>query len=173
MLRALAPEYRLYLLSGDRDADRERLQPYFPEPGQMHFFQQPLDKLQFVQQLQARGQRPLMLGDGLNDAGALRQSHVGISVTEDAAQFTPASDAILDAQALPQLPALLQLARRSRRILRVCLGFSLAYNTAGLGAALVGWVTPLFAAILMPLSSISIVLLTALLTRYYERRELG
>ena len=98
-----------------------------------------------------------MVGDGLNDAGALAQSDVGITVTETSAALTPASDAILDALAIEQLPHFLRMARRARRIVIGSLFISVCYNITGVSFAVSGKLTPLIAAILMPLSSVTVV----------------
>ncbi|MCS6903815.1 MAG: HAD family hydrolase [Bacteroidia bacterium] len=174
MLEELVSKFQLYLLSGDKDQDKEWLKKYFPAPGQMFFLQKPIDKLNFIQKLQQKaGSKILMLGDGLNDAGALKQSYVGISVTQDIAQFTPASEAIIAANQLPKLPKLLRFIEASKKILAICFGFSLLYNTVGVGFAVTGKASPLVAAILMPLSSITIVTLAATLTHWYERKILS
>ena len=101
--------------------------------------------------------RVLMVGDGLNDAGALAQSDVGITVTETSAALTPASDAIMDAGSITSLPSFLLLTRRARRIVIGSLFISLCYNVAGVSFAVTGQLTPLIAAILMPLSSVTVV----------------
>jgi Cu+-exporting ATPase len=99
----------------------------------------------------------MMVGDGLNDAGALQQCDVGVTVSESSAALTPASDAILDANALGELPRMMHLTRRARRIVFASLGISLMYNVTGVSFAVSGHLTPLVAAILMPLSSVTVV----------------
>ena len=116
-----------------------------------------MDKGQAIIAEQQNGHRVVMVGDGLNDAGALAQSDVGITVTETTAALTPASDAIMDANALEQLPHFLLMARRARRIVIASLIISLCYNITGVAFAISGQLTPLFAAILMPLSSVTVV----------------
>jgi Cu+-exporting ATPase len=101
-----------------------------------------------------------MIGDGLNDTGALKDAYASIAISEDIFRFTPGSDAIIDASSLHKLIAFLHISRYSRTILRLCYAFSIIYNVVGLGFALSGELTPLIAAILMPLSSISIVLIS-------------
>jgi Cu+-exporting ATPase len=100
----------------------------------------------------------MMVGDGLNDAGALKQSDVGVAVVESVGAFSPASDVILDAARVPELPEFLKLARRSVRIVRVCFGISAAYNLVGVGIAAAGVLSPMICAVLMPVSSVSVVL---------------
>ncbi len=145
----------LALLTGDDQVD-ESLRDLF-EVGDMRVGYSPTDKTRYVMEQQEQGRRILMVGDGLNDAGALAQSDVGITVTETSAALTPASDAILDADAIADLPHFLRLTRRARRIVIASLAISLCYNVVGVSVAVAGHMTPLIAAILMPLSSVSVV----------------
>ncbi len=158
-----ASGYQTYLLSGDQDTDRDLLRQHF-EAGtesapRMYFEQRPLDKLRFIERLQASGAVTLMVGDGLNDAGALSQSDVGIVVAEDTNNFTPAADAVLDAKAFAELPALLAYAGRMISVVYATWGLAAVYNVIGLSFAVRGALSPVIAAILMPLSSVSIVAL--------------
>ena len=148
----------VYLLSGDNDREAELLAPIFKDRANLHFRQSPKDKLQFIQDLQNQGKKVLMLGDGLNDAGALRQADAGIAITEDTANFTPASDAILSAERFHHLPAYMEYARRSIHLVFGAYSLALLYNIVGLSFAVQGTLSPVVAAILMPLSSISIVI---------------
>ena len=108
--------------------------------------------------------------DGINDVGALGSANVGIALSEDMFRFTPSSDAILEAKYLLQIPQMLVLGRYAKRVLQICLAFSLSYNIFGLSVAISGKLTPLFAAILMPISSITIVLLSTLLIHWKFKR---
>jgi Cu+-exporting ATPase len=148
----------VFVLSGDQDRDAAALAPFFPEADTLLFNRSPQDKLDFVQKLQQHGRRVLMVGDGLNDAGALRQSEAGIVISENTNNFTPACDAILHAEAFARLPQFLGLARAGVRIVRQSYAVALLYNLVGLGYAVSGTLSPLVAAVLMPLSSVSIVL---------------
>lgn len=159
-----------HLLTGDLAVDPEVAAVFAPH--QLHTGCSPADKARFVQGLQAKGRRVLMVGDGLNDAGALRQSDVGITVSETSAALTPASDAILDVRAFADLPAALRLARSARRIVYGSLLLSLAYNITGVSVAISGHLTPLVAAILMPLSSVSVVGFVTLCV-WIRARQLG
>lgn len=151
-----------YLLSGDNDRERAALQPLFEdsdaESGRRLFFQQsPKDKLDFIQNLQNNGGKVLMLGDGLNDAGALQQSDAGIVVAENVNNFTPACDAILDAKQFARLPKFLTYARKSIHLVYAAWVLAAIYNVIGLSYATQGLLSPVVAAILMPLSSVTIV----------------
>lgn len=160
LVSELGKHNKLSVLSGDNSAERSYLQQLMGEEALLLFRQRPEDKLQFIQQLQQRGQTVMMIGDGLNDAGALRQSNVGIAITEDTNNFTPASDAILEAAQLPKLPLFIRLCRANKRIVIASFVLSILYNIVGIGFAVQGMLSPLIAAILMPASSLSIVLLT-------------
>jgi Cu+-exporting ATPase len=113
----------------------------------------------------------MMVGDGLNDAVALQEGDVGVAVSEDAARFTPASDAILYGEAFGMLPAFLSLSRSAVRIVLVSFALSFLYNAAALLVAVRGDLSPVAAAILMPLSSITVVLLSTMSVRWAARRR--
>lgn len=165
VINQLAKKFRLAILSGDHSAEKQNLQHIFPSGTEMKFEQKPDDKLQSISQLQSAGHRVMMLGDGLNDAGALKQSNVGISVSEDISTFSPACDAIMHADAFGKLNALITLAQKGRSIVLASFIISLLYNSVGLSFAVMGWLTPLVAAILMPLSSITVVAFTTFMVK--------
>lgn len=130
----------------------------------MLFEQSPNDKLQYIQHLQSQGHRVMMVGDGLNDAGALQKCDVGIAVTDQTHLFTPASDAILEGSMIHALDKLLHFAKKGKLIIILIFILSLVYNLVGMYFATRAQLSPMVAAILMPISSISIVSLSALLT---------
>ncbi|GAB4014342.1 heavy metal translocating P-type ATPase metal-binding domain-containing protein [Spirosoma migulaei] len=166
MLTDLRATHQLYLLSGDNDHAQTELTHLFPKVGQMHFNCRPEEKLAFIKHLQANDRRVMMVGDGLNDAGALKQADVGIAVTDDTVQFTPASDAILEAAALMQLPQMLNYTRFGMRLIRFSFIVSLLYNFIGLSYALTGNLSPVVAAILMPISSATMLAISTLGMRF-------
>jgi Cu+-exporting ATPase len=170
VVEALKSRFPLYLLSGDNDRERAQLEPLFGSADALHFQQSPADKLRFVKDLQAKGQNVCMIGDGLNDAGALRQSDTGIVLTEDTNNFTPASDAILHAGQFDRLPALFDFARKNIQLVYAAYGFAILYNIIGLSFAVRGALSPVIAAILMPASSVSIVLFGVLTSNLLARR---
>ena len=170
LLSALSEDYSLAVLSGDNAAEKEALQEVLPPLTPMYFNQRPKEKLQFVKTLQQQGRDVLMVGDGLNDAGALAQSQVGIAVTEESNLFTPACDAILDSRRFADLGHFLKISKRAMGVIRLSFAFSLLYNLVGLYFAVTGQLEPVIAAILMPLSSISIVAFTTLASTWIGRK---
>jgi Cu+-exporting ATPase len=168
--RRLGGNYELALLSGDNSRERERFRAFLGGKAQMHFDQSPLDKLQFIRRLQEGGKTVMMVGDGLNDAGALQQSDVGVAVVERVGAFSPASDVILEGGQVPRLAEILHLARQATRIVRWGFGISALYNALGIAIAALGVLSPVICAILMPLSSISVVLFACTATRWAAQR---
>lgn len=154
------------LLSGDNDTDRTRMKGLFHQSVQLLFNQSPHDKLHFINNLQHANKKVMMLGDGLNDSGALKQSDVGIAVTDDTGIFTPACDGILHGDKIGSLDKFLSLAQASTVILKAGFIISFLYNAVALSFAVSGHLTPLVAAILMPISSISVVGFTSIAVNY-------
>jgi len=147
------------------------VQQLFGHDADIRFQQKPADKLHYIESCQISGEKVMMLGDGLNDAGALLRSDVGIAISEKTNFFTPASDAILDADVLVSLPAILQFCKDSKKVILGSFFISLCYNFVGLFFAVQGTLQPVIAAILMPISSVSIVLFTTFISRYYAWRR--
>lgn len=170
LLRQLAGCNELALLSGDNERERERFRALFGADARLNFNQSPLDKLGFIQRLQQQGKTVMMVGDGLNDAGALKQSDVGVAVVEKIGAFSPASDVILDAVRVPQLFEILTLARRAARIVKISFGISAAYNVIGVSIAAAGLLSPVVCAVLMPVSSVSVVVFACGVTTWAARR---
>ena len=167
-----AKGYALHVLSGDNDNEKETLRQIFGTGTPLLFQQSPQDKLEYIKKLKnEQGRRVLMLGDGLNDAGALKQSNVGIAVTENTSQFTPASDAILDSSHVGSLYHFLRYARAGKKIVLASFIISIMYNFIGLGFAVQALLSPMIAAILMPVSSITIVSFVTLAATIVARKK--
>lgn len=166
----LKKRFSLLVLSGDDDNAKKELQTLMGENTKLYFGQTPENKLTQIQTLQKSGARVAMIGDGLNDAGALRQSDAGISVTDDVSAFTPASDAILAAKYIDRLPEFLALCEKSKTVVKICFCVSLLYNLTGTYFAVRGELSPVIAAILMPFSSIGIISVATGLTYYYAKK---
>lgn len=166
----LAADYHLYLLSGDQDHERAELILFF-KPYDMHFTQSPQQKLDFISSLQQQGKKVMMMGDGLNDSGALKQSDLGVAVTDNVNNFTPGSDAILDGRSFFKLPQFLRFAKDTVNIIHISFLISLTYNLFGLSYAVTGRLSPLTAAILMPLSTATIISFTSLATHFAAKKR--
>lgn len=166
----LKPTTKIVILSGDNDGEKEYLQSLLPKNSILLFNQKPEDKLNFIKHQQKAGRNVLMIGDGLNDAGALAQSDVGISISENVNIFSPACDGILDASRFKDIPHFLSLSKKGIQVIKYAFIFSLLYNLIGLGFAITGNLAPVVAAILMPLSSISIVIFTTIATYLLGRK---
>jgi len=172
MIRQLRKEgFGLFVLSGDNSAEKPNLEKIFGKATALHFNQSPQEKLDFVKGLQQTEKNVLMLGDGLNDAGALMQSNVGIAVSENSAQFSPASDAILDGGKVGLLDKFIAYAKAGKKIVLASFILSILYNIVGLSFAVQGTLSPIVAAILMPASSISIVLFVTILSSFVARKK--
>jgi Cu+-exporting ATPase len=164
---------RVALLSGDNDGERASMARLFGQSAGLEFGKDPHEKRAYVADLQRAGHRVMMVGDGLNDAGALKQSDVGISVTDDAGVFSPACDGIIMGSRVKDLDKFVRLARRSATILKTAFVISFLYNGVALSFAVTGHLTPLVAAVLMPVSSISVVTFASVAVRWAAWKELG
>lgn len=165
-----AKSFSLHMLSGDNEAEKNNLSKIFGAETPLLFKVSPQDKLSYVKNLQKQQLNVLMIGDGLNDAGALKQANCGIAISDEAARFTPACDAILDGKSIYKLPAFLAYARSAKKIVQAGFILSILYNVVGVSFAVQGLLSPLVAAILMPASSISIVLVATLFSNMVARK---
>jgi len=166
----LKKEYDLVILSGDNEGEKENLKKLLPSKTKLIFNQKPDDKLDYIKYHQTEGAKVLMVGDGLNDAGALAQSNVGIAISENVNVFSPACDAILDASKFNQLGEYIKASKSAIKIIKWSFVLSFIYNIFGLYFAVTGQLSPVIAAILMPLSSISIVVFTTVATNFLGRK---
>lgn len=170
IFKQLQSIFKLSILSGDNAGEKETLSKLLTSKTSLHFNQKPEDKLIHIKNLQDNGDQVLMLGDGLNDAGALAQSNVGIAISENINVFSPACDGIIDASVFEKIPLFLKLAKQSITVIKFSFIFSFIYNIIGLYFAVTGQLSPIIAAILMPLSSISIVTFVTILTNLIGRK---
>jgi P-type Cu+ transporter len=170
VFESLGNDYHLGILSGDNEGELDYLERVLPKGTQMTFNQKPKDKLEHISGLQDYGHKVAMIGDGLNDAGALQQSDVGIAVSENVNVFSPACDAILDAGKFKELPAYLNASKSAINVIKASIVLSFLYNVVGLYFAVTGQLAPVVAAIIMPMSSISVVAFTTIMTNWIGRR---
>jgi Cu+-exporting ATPase len=170
LFKQLSQKYQLHILSGDNDGEREFLEKLLPSNTNLIFNQKPEQKLIFIKNLQDQGRNVMMIGDGLNDAGALAQSNVGISISENVNVFSPACDAILDASEFQNISAFLKLSKKAIRTIKMSFTLSLLYNVVGLSFAVTGNLLPLVAAIIMPLSTVTIVSFVTIMSNIYAKK---
>jgi P-type Cu+ transporter len=173
LVAGLGDGVRVALLSGDNSRERERFASLLGPNAELHFDQSPLNKLEYVQRVQQTGRTVMMVGDGLNDAGALKQSNVGVAVVEKVSAFSPASDVILTAGMVTRLADVLRYARQSVRVVRVAFLVSAVYNAVGIYIAARGWLSPVVCAVLMPASSITVVGFASGAATWLGKRTLG
>ena len=167
----LAKKYNLVVLSGDNDGERRILEKMLPAKTSLVFNQKPEEKLTYIENLQKEGKNVMMIGDGLNDSGALAQSNVGISISENVNVFSPACDGILDASKFGQIHFFMNYSKNAMKTIYMSFGLSLLYNIVGLSFAISGNLSPLVAAIIMPLSTITIVSFVTIMTNIYANKK--
>ena len=165
----LAKKYNLVVLSGDNDGERKILEKMLPTDTTLVFNQKPEQKLAYIENLQKQGRNVMMIGDGLNDAGALAQSNVGISISENVNVFSPACDGILDASQFSKIDYFLRFSKNAMKTIYMSFGLSLLYNVVGLSYAVTGNLLPIVAAIIMPLSTVTIVSFVTLMSNFYAK----
>ena len=170
LINSLKEKARLYVVSGDNDGEKKFLTQYVDEKC-LVFHQQPADKLKFVQQLQQQNEIVMMVGDGLNDAGALKQANVGLAISDNVNNFSPACDGIIEASQFSKLNSLIDYCRAGVNIIKISFAISLLYNVVGVIFAVQGTMSPIVAAILMPISSTTIILFTTLASNIAGRRN--
>ena len=120
--------------------------------------QLPIDKLRAVETIVRDGGRPLFVGDGMNDAGALAAAHAGISLGPTDGLAAASAMATLLHGDLNVLPWAIVLCRRATIVLRFNLWWAISYNLVGMSLAAAGLLHPVAAAIIMVLSSLGVVL---------------
>jgi len=170
LFEKLSINYQIKVLSGDNEGERTSLEAILPKGTELIFNQKPEQKLEFIKKLQENGQNVMMVGDGLNDAGALAQSNIGISISENVNVFSPACDAILDASEFNKMNYFLKLSKKSITTIKMSFALSILYNIVGLSFAITGNLLPLVAAIIMPLSTVTIVSFVTIVSNFYANR---
>lgn len=153
--------YEISLISGDNEKEKSYFSKFLPNTSELKFNCLPEEKFTYVKAKKESGPT-MMVGDGLNDAGALKAASIGLAVTEESSSFTPGSDAIILGDSLKDLYKILSYSKSSVNTVIISFIISFLYNIVGLAFAVSGNLSPITAAILMPLSSITVVLFTTL-----------
>ncbi len=170
VINNLKSDFGISVLSGDNAAERRHLNSVFGNDATLQFNCTPHEKLEFIQALQQSGHKVIMTGDGLNDAGALQQSDAGIAITDNVNNFSPACDVIFEGKNFGILPELIRYCRKEKTIIAGSFIISILYNFVGLWFAVQGALEPVIAAILMPISSVSIVAFTTSMSSLLARK---
>ncbi|BAM99523.1 heavy metal translocating P-type ATPase [Blattabacterium cuenoti] len=164
-------KYKIVILSGDHnDLEKKYLKSILPKSSQIFFSQSPEDKLNYVKKLQEKGEKIIMFGDGINDCAALNQSEVGISVSENPTSFFPSCDAFMQSNCMNHIFLFLKISKVSTKLVFINLMISLLYNSIGIFFAVTGNLNPFIAAILMPLSSFSVIFFSITSTWIVSRK---
>lgn len=175
IMHALRTSYGLHMLTGDSKGKLASFRNLLGQNATLLSSMQPADKMNWINKHQNKGHHVMMVGDGLNDAGALKQSNVGLVIADDINNFSPSCDGIFSANNFVDLPKTLKFIRSSRWILWSTLLFAFIYNGIGLYFAINNLLSPIIAAILMPASSITVVLFgvstSSLLHYFYFRKK--
>jgi len=170
-LRKLKEQFPLYLLTGDKETGLQSIKSLLPCFLEIKSGLMPNKKATFISELEINGTKTIMVGDGLNDTSALATASVGIAVTSGKNGFTPACDIMMDAQALPLLPNLISFAKACRKNIVNSFWLSVLYNLIGISVAVSGQLSPVFAAVFMPLSSMSVVAFSTWATAISARKR--
>ncbi len=156
------------VVTGDTDRDAAILQTMFAAES-LTFRAKPAEKVAAVEDLRRDGV-VLMIGDGLNDVSAMAVADVSIAVTDETSTLAPASDVVMPAKRLADVPRLLEYTTDLTHIIRLSLWFTMAYNVLGIGLALAGRLTPVITAVMMPVSSLIVVGISVFGARWTARR---
>lgn len=169
MWHTLKNNYSMSIISGDNNQFESQMKTLLGNETEMRFNLSGEEKTKFIKEAVSKGQRVAMVGDGLNDSGAFHESHVGIAIADGQNSFTPASDIILKGDSVKHIGNLLRTAQRANYLIVVLFIYAFIYNFIGLYFALQGRLYPIVAAILMPISSITIIFCAFIGTRIIFR----
>ena len=160
---------KVTLLTGDRAAVAQRIAEQL---GTIEVIAdvRPEEKDRVIAELQQRGERVAMVGDGINDAPALVRADVGIAVGSGTDVSIASADIVLMSTELMRVRDAAALSRRTLRAIRQNIGLSIAYNLIMVPLAMAALITPLVAAISMPLSSLAVIGNSARLRGLFKQR---
>lgn len=148
-------KHELVLLSGDTSRDASTFTSMFGS--NMWFSQSPTEKVERIQDIQRKGKRVLMIGDGLNDASAFNAADVSIAVSDSTSTLAPASDVVVNGDNVVNVGTLLRYASSMRTVVWACFVFTVFYNILGFTLAVQGVLSPVVTAVLMPISNLVVI----------------
>ncbi len=156
-LTQLAQDHSITILSGDT-AEATRSVAVKLHVDHWEAEKTPVEKISLIEKTQNEGHMVLMVGDGLNDAPALKAAHVSMSPASAADISQTAADFVFQSKGLDAVTQAIQIAKQSRRLILQNFGMALGYNLIAVPLAMAGYVTPLIAAIAMSASSLTVTL---------------
>lgn len=170
MVNAINKEHSISLISGDNSATLKQMKMLLPEGSEIIYNCTPEDKYKHIKSLQDNGNKVIMVGDGINDAAALRQSDIGVTLVKDSFSFTPASDVIMEANHISILNKIIELNKGAMKLIWLGFLYSLIFNIIGIYFSVNGDLSPMIAAILMPSSSLGIILIAYIGMRFLSKK---
>lgn len=157
--------YEIYILSGDNSSEYKYLKYIVPDKSKIFFNQNPYNKLKIIKSLQMKNKKNIMMfGDGLNDIGALKQSEIGVTICNGTNIFSPYCDILIDSKYFNYIPNIINLCKKGILLVKVNFFISIIYNLIGISFAITGKLDPIISAILMSLSSISVIFISIIIT---------
>lgn len=160
---------KTFLASGDTNREAALFASVFAQ-SEMIFSASPETKRLLVEKLRGEGHHVLMMGDGLNDSVAMSSADVAVAVTDATATLVPACDVIIDGDSAHHIDVLIRYSRTMKNFIFINLGVSVLYNAVGLSLAVSGMLTPLAAAVLMPVSNLTVIGIGVAAARWFGRR---
>ena len=168
MMLMLRKQYDVSLVTGDSGSISSEICNLFATKN-INQGAKPLDKVFYVQSLQRNDNNVMMVGDGVNDLAALSTANVSLALSNGSARIVPSCDIAMDAQRVAQLPNLLKYARMTRRVVNAAFWFTMVYNVLGMTLSVQGYLSPVVTAVMMPSSSLIVIAISIIGTRYCFR----
>ncbi|WP_185855692.1 heavy metal translocating P-type ATPase [Blattabacterium cuenoti] len=163
--------YKIVILSGDNNnLEKKYLKSILPNSGKILFHQSPENKMYYIKKLQNNGEKVMMFGDGINDCAALNQSEIGVAVADNITSFFPSCDAFIKSSDLYKICLFLKISKISVKLIVINFMISLLYNVFGIIFAVTGTLKPIVASILMPLSSLSVIIFSIISTSLVTKK---
>lgn len=153
--------YKIIILSGDNNYhERKKLKKIISMKNiKILFNKTPEKKIKIIKKLKKKYQ-VMMIGDGINDIGAIKESDIGSIILNKYSNFIPEADIILNYKSLKYIPSIFKLTNLGIKIIKINFIISVIYNIIGLSLSGMGKIKPIISAILMPISSLTVIFLS-------------